>query len=813
MDIGILAPSPVGFAVGGAEHLWLGLQRYLNEETSHHCELFKFPSHGRDLTEILRSYLEPSRFDLRHFDAVLTGKDPAWFIEHVNHRVYMLHRLRGLYDTYHFFNEPDTEKHASPAARKALRELVKASRENCGPIEVLKIIEGLLKDIDAGKLDERTLRFPGPFARELVHCLDGIALSPTRIQRYAAISRTVAKRAHYFPEGAKVAVAYPPPRLSGFQCKRPEHFFTVSRLDSAKRIDLIIREYRNVASDVNLFIGGTGPALNELRAIAEGDDRIVFLGKLTDNQILDYYARSIAVPFVPYDEDYGLITVEAMMSSKPVITVADSGGVTELVKHGENGWCVPNKEGALAQAFDEALKDRRRTAELGVTAASSVTNITWEEVATVLLGKQVQPKNQSTAKTSKAGRDLPKLVLATTMGIYPPRGGGQSRVYHLFANLAQQFDVTAICLVAASEAYSDKVISPNFREIRIPKSEEHEAAEAARSKEVDWVPITDIVAGELLHLTPRFEDVLSSLADGATAVITSGPYLIDAVTRAMPKTPLFFEAQNLEIELKRDILPPNAAGRKLLETVSRLETKSWHDAAMVFACTGRDLSSLQAEYGPTKASLIEVPNGYSAEETKFTPPTERALLAESLHPAMRKSALFLASWHGPNLTAIETIIEIAPLFEDVRFLLVGSACLAFENRALPENVVLLGIVEDEEKSLLLASATVALNPMTEGSGSNLKMLDYFGAGIPVISTSFGARGIDAEPGTHFIAAEIEELPLALSEFFAVGNQHAELVSRAHELAVSAYSWDVIGSDFLLKVQKLLNPDKKVRKRS
>lgn len=816
MDIGILAPSPVGFAVGGAEHLWLGLQRHLNEETGHNCELFKFPSPGRNLTEILSSYLEPSRFDLSHFDMVLTGKDPAWFIEHADHRIYMLHRLRGLYDTYHFFNEPDSEKYQSPVARKALRDLKKISGDNGGPIEALKIVETLLKEIEAGKLDERVLRFPGPFAREVVHSLDVIALNPSRINRYAAISRTVAERADYFPKGAKVAVAYPPPRLSGFQCKRPEHFFTVSRLDSAKRIDMIIREYRNVAGDVNLFIGGTGPALDDLRAAAEGDDRIVFLGKLTDDQILDYYARSIAVPFVPYDEDYGLITVEAMMSGKPVITVADTGGVTEIVKHGENGWCLSNEEGSLAKAFTEALADKRRTEELGVTARSSVKHITWEEVATTLIGKQPAAKKAAAASPSKVQRDLPKLVVATTMGIYPPRGGGQSRVFHLFAKLAEKYDVTAVCLVAAGEPFSDKVIAQNFREIRIPKSDAHETAEAAKSKDVDWVPITDVVAGELLHLTPLFEETLASLADGATAVITSGPYLIDAVSRAMPDVPLLFEAQNLEIELKRDILPSNAAGKKMLETVARLEVDAWQKAAMVFACTERDLASLQAEYGPTTASLTEVPNGFSADETSYTSPAERELLSQALHPSMRKSALFLGSWHGPNLTAVETILEIAPFFDDVRFLLMGSACLAFRDRKLPENVVMLGVVEEEEKSLLLASASVALNPMTEGSGSNLKMLDYFGAGVPVISTEFGARGIDADPGKHFIAAENDELPLVLSDFFSIGGRHAEMVSKAHELAVSKYTWDVIGSEFLTGVEAILSPkksNKKVRKKS
>lgn len=814
MDIAILAPSPVRFAMGGAEHLWLGLQRHLNEDTAHNCEVFKFPSPGDDLGEILASYLEPQRFDLDHFDVLLTGKDPAWFVEHADHRIYMLHKLRGLYDTYHFFREPEIEDQANPVARKALADLDRLIRQGAGPSKARKVVEALLTEIGRNGIDDHTLRFPGPFTRQVVHSLDQIALNPERIALYAAISRTVAKRADYFPPRAKVAIAHPPPRLSGFQCKRPEHFFTVSRLDSAKRIDLIIREYAKVPGDVPLLIGGVGPALEDLRAAAAGDDRIVFLGKLTDVETLDHYGRSIAVPFTPYDEDYGLITVEAMKSGKPVMTVADTGGVTELVRDGENGWCVPNEEGALAKAFEDSISDMTRTAEMGRAAERSVRDITWENVAEVLLGDRKAKKVYLGGKFSKrTAAAKGKIVVVSTFGIYPPRGGGQSRIFHLYSKIAEKYDVVAVCLVGGQEEFSDREIAKGFREIRIPKTDAHEQEETKKSGDVEWVPITDIVCSDLIQLTPRFEEVLSELAKDADAVVASGPYLIDAIARAMPKTPLLYEAHNLEVELKRDIIPDTSAGRKLIDTTARVEKSCWTDSKLVFACAARDLASLSREYGASSARQIEVPNGFSVSETTYTSPADRASLSSALHPSMQKSALFLGSWHGPNLTAVGTIIGIAPLFDDVRFLLVGSACLAFKGRDLPANVMMLGVVDEEEKDLLLASGSVAINPMSEGSGSNLKMLDYFGSGIPVISTMFGARGIEAEPGVHFIPAEIEELPRALSEFFSVRSGHDEMISRAHELAVSRYSWDVIGSEFLGEMEALLTPSQKVRKKS
>ena len=61
---------------------------------------------------------------------------------------------------------------------------------------------------------------------------------------------------------------------------------------------------------------------------------------------------------------------------------------------------------------------------------------------------------------------------------------------------------------------------------------------------------------------------------------------------------------------------------------------------------------------------------------------------------------------------------------------------------LPPNVVLAGVVTNVAKRTLLQSADLALNPMRTGSGTNLKIVEYFAAGIPVVSTPFGARGLE-----------------------------------------------------------------------
>ena len=119
MKIAIVAPSPVPFTVGGAENLFWGLQSYINEHTPHQCELIKVASPESNLEQLIDSYAKFSELELDHFDCVISTKYPAWMVRHRNHVCYMLHRLRGLYDTYHFTGLPEEVDWFHPDMREA----------------------------------------------------------------------------------------------------------------------------------------------------------------------------------------------------------------------------------------------------------------------------------------------------------------------------------------------------------------------------------------------------------------------------------------------------------------------------------------------------------------------------------------------------------------------------------------------------------------------------------------------------------------------------------------------------------------------
>ncbi|MEJ7584350.1 MAG: glycosyltransferase family 4 protein [Acidimicrobiales bacterium] len=359
MNVAVVAPTPVPFARGGAERVWAGLHRAFQDHPDHDAELVKLPVREDTLPGLIEAYRAFAALDLSHFDLIVTSKYPAWIVPHVNHVVWMFHPLRGLYDTYHTFGLPTQVAATEPAMRDLVAFLGERAPSRAALVECFARWDLVLSELGAGHPE---LGLPSPVARALVHWLDRLALSTSEVVRHLALSRTVGARSGYFPRGVTPTVVYPPPDLfpgepDAGASNDPKPLFTVSRLDRPKRLDLLIRAMALLPGPTSLLIGGTGPAEEELRALAAGDDRIRFLGFVDDHDLARHYTDAVAVPFLPADEDLGLITLEAMACATPVVTCADSGGPTEFVLDGITGLVVEPTVAAMGRALGRLVSD------------------------------------------------------------------------------------------------------------------------------------------------------------------------------------------------------------------------------------------------------------------------------------------------------------------------------------------------------------------------------------------------------------------------------------------------------------------------
>lgn len=207
-------------------------------------------------------------------------------------------------------------------------------------------------------------------------------------------SHNVASRLRQYCGIDSEPLYHPPQNSEHFYCASDEgYLFYPSRVTASKRQSLVIEALAQTTNPVRVrFSGSPGnPAFGkELMAMTHRlkvDDRVAWLGYITEEEKIDNYAHSRGVVFPPVDEDYGYITLEAMLSSKPVITCTDSGGALEFVLDRETGLVVEPTAASLAAAMDYVWENpgpARKWGEAG-RARYFTFDISWARVVEKLL--------------------------------------------------------------------------------------------------------------------------------------------------------------------------------------------------------------------------------------------------------------------------------------------------------------------------------------------------------------------------------------------------------------------------------------------
>lgn len=345
----VIVTTQVFFVEGGAEYLARGLRDALTR-AGHDASIAAIPFWPFPPERILDQMLSARLLNLDRtvsgvIDLVIGLKFPAYLVEHQNKVLWILHQHRA---AYNFWDHAENDLRKTPGGLK-IRNSIYQSDIRCIP----------------------------------------------EAKSVFTIAQTVSDRLQKYCGIASEAIYNPPFGADEYYCANAEDFlFFPSRIESNKRQILVLEALAKTSNKVNVYFAGVPDnpeyqrelvnKVAELKII----ERVTWLGKISEEEKRDYYSRALAVIYPPFDEDYGYVTLEAMLASKPVITCTDSGGPLEFVKHQETGFCVESTPEGIAIAMDEVWDNRDKVSSFGRSGRDYYhsLNISWNNVVDRLLG-------------------------------------------------------------------------------------------------------------------------------------------------------------------------------------------------------------------------------------------------------------------------------------------------------------------------------------------------------------------------------------------------------------------------------------------
>jgi glycosyltransferase involved in cell wall biosynthesis len=343
----VIATVQVPFVRGGAEIL---AEQLLNaiRIAGHEAEIVAIPFKWYPPERILDHMLACRLLDLTAsmgtaVDRLIGLKFPAYLISHPNKVLWLLHQHRSAYDLW---------------------------------------------DHTLGDL----IRFPnGAQIRDAIRAAD-VRLIPEANEIFT-ISGNVSRRLKTYCGVDSTSLYHPPRCAKHFYGSDAEaYLFFPSRLQPLKRQALVLEALSHTRHVRVRFVGTADhPAYaEELQRLARKlhiHRRVEWLGHVSEAEKRSLYAHALGVIFPPVDEDYGYVTLEGMLASKPVITCTDSGGPLEFVRHGKTGLIAEPTPVALATAMDILWDNQDQAKTLGAAGRAYYDSleISWPKVVERLL--------------------------------------------------------------------------------------------------------------------------------------------------------------------------------------------------------------------------------------------------------------------------------------------------------------------------------------------------------------------------------------------------------------------------------------------
>lgn len=269
------------------------------------------------------------------------------------------------------------------------------------------------------------------------------------------------------------------------------------------------------------------------------------------------------------------------------------------------------------------------------------------------------------------------------------------------------------------------------------------------------------------------------------------------VIRSAPSQPsLVHDYHDVQSELMRRFgaATPNPLKRMVAGRTTHLLKKMEEDANV--SCDALTVvSETEREHilrqSPT-ANVHSIPNGVDC------PYYDSCYATQTGAPVNRNTLIFVGSMEAhANIDAVHQFVRdtwplIRQRYPELKFVIVGRKPHPSIQALASSSITVTGTVDDVRPFYNEALAMVV--PIRVAGGTRLKILESMAAGVPVVSTTIGAEGIDGQDGVHFLRADTpQEMVRGVGRVLASGEEIRRLREQARTLACSRYDWAALGS--------------------
>lgn len=273
------------------------------------------------------------------------------------------------------------------------------------------------------------------------------------------------------------------------------------------------------------------------------------------------------------------------------------------------------------------------------------------------------------------------VALSFHPAFYPPKSGGELRLFHIYKNLSRRYAITLITFTYPNLENSVEIIehNPSFKEIRIPKTRLNAIFHHIIQKCSSIQECSAIVTSLESRVNKNFQSVVLKEVSKAETIIFVYPYLYTVPAKLLDDKKIVYESHNFEYELMEKSLDNSLIGKILKYYTYYTEKKLSRRADLIFTVSEENKEKIADFYGLNPEKIQISPNGVDTDGYSIN------IREMSGHPV----CIFIGSYHPPNIEAANAIVSIAHQIPDITFIIAGNVSQYFigqEHQAIEKAV-------------------------------------------------------------------------------------------------------------------------------